>query len=230
MVDKILIIAAHPDDEVLGVGGTIAKYASLGADVYVAILCSQASKRRVVENNNLDVPLEVSLKKALVCLGVPLDNLYCYNFPNLKMNSIPHDQLVTSIENLILSVEPDKIFLHYENDLNIDHQVIAQACSVAIRIFERRNLPHVIKMIAQYEIPSSTNWQIVGPRFIPNMYVDITDTFQKKIYALKYYEQSLKTIPNPLSLDYVSALATIRGSEAGLIKAEAFKVIKAIEK
>jgi len=229
MVDKILVIAAHPDDEVLGVGGTIAKYASNGDDVYVAILCSEASKRRVVESNNLDVPLEVSLKKALICLGVPIENLYCYNFPNLKMNSIPHDQLVASIEHLILGIEPNKIFLHYENDLNIDHQVIAQACSVAIRIFERRNLSHVIKVIAQYEIPSSTNWQTVGPRFIPNMYVDITDTFQTKIHALKHYDQSLKKIPNPLSLDYVTALATIRGSEAGLIKAEAFKIIRATE-
>jgi LmbE family N-acetylglucosaminyl deacetylase len=215
---KILVIAPHPDDEVLGCGGTIAKFTNQGDETHLCIV-TKAYKPDWSEEFLRERQEEI--KKANRILGIK--KTYQLNLPSVKLDTIPQKQLNASILKVINEVKPDVLYIPHKGDLNRDHRLVFEAALVATR-----PLYPELKKILSYETLSVTDWgELINP-FIPNVYVDISETFEKKIESMKAYASELKNYPHPRSIDIIEALAKKRGSEAGLRLAEAFIQIREI--
>jgi LmbE family N-acetylglucosaminyl deacetylase len=225
---KILIIAAHPDDEVLGCGGTMAKWANEGAEVYSLIMAEGATSRdktRDRESRNVDLAhLGLAAQKASDLLGIASVELLSY--PDNRMDSVDLLDVVKSVEDRIKKINPDTVVTHHSADLNIDHQVIHEAVMAACR----PQPGHPVKRILSFEVPSSTEWQspTFGNSFIPNWFEDISDTLELKIRALEAYETEMREWPHARSIKAVEHLARWRGASIGREAAEAFILERAI--
>ena len=225
---KILIIAAHPDDEVLGCGGTMAKWANEGAEVYSLIMAEGATSRdktRDRESRNVDLAhLSLAAQKASDLLGIASVELLSY--PDNRMDSVDLLDVVKSVEDRIKKINPDTVVTHHSADLNIDHQVIHEAVMAACR----PQPGHPVKRILSFEVPSSTEWQspTFGNSFIPNWFEDISDTLELKIRALEAYETEMREWPHARSIKAVEHLARWRGASIGREAAEAFILERAI--
>tara|TARA_B110000977_G_scaffold201788_1_gene298648 strand:+ start:8721 stop:9407 length:687 start_codon:yes stop_codon:yes gene_type:complete len=228
MKKNILILAAHPDDEVLGCGGAIAKYSSEGYFIHVAFLADGVFSRRGDKNEQI-AELESrrsSAEKALKILGV--SSVSFNDFPDNRMDTIPIIDITQAIELLILSHSPQIIFTHHPGDVNIDHQRVYEATVVATRPQPGNS----VETILCYEVVSSTEWQlpISGKSFNPNYFIDISGKFlDKKIKSLKEYEHEMRSWPHPRSIKGVECLAHWRGASVGLDSAEAFMVGRIIK-
>jgi len=225
---NVLIISAHPDDAILGAGGTIAKHAEKGDNVFVCVLSEGATARY---GKKMISKLREFDKKAGKILGV--EKNYYFDFPNIKMNSVPMLEIVKSIEKCIIESKPEIVYTHHWGDLNIDHRVVFDATSAAIRLPERGRTSlekNLIKKVLCYEVPSSTNWapQIKKFNFNPNVFVDVSKYFNKKLKALKCYKSEVKKFPNPLSEEGILVLAKNRGMMVSMQLAEAFELIRDI--
>tara|TARA_B100000614_G_scaffold85269_1_gene76679 strand:+ start:176 stop:868 length:693 start_codon:yes stop_codon:yes gene_type:complete len=225
---KILIIAAHPDDEVLGCGGTMAKWANEGAEVYSLIMAEGATSRdktRDRESRNVDLAhLGLAAQKASDLLGIASVELLSY--PDNRMDSVDLLDVVKSVEDRIKKINPDTVVTHHSADLNIDHQVIHEAVMAACR----PQPGNPVKRILSFEVPSSTEWQspTFGNSFIPNWFEDISDTLELKIRALEAYETEMREWPHARSIKAVEHLARWRGASIGREAAEAFILERAI--
>ncbi|GAH49951.1 unnamed protein product [marine sediment metagenome] len=214
----VLVIAPHPDDEVLGCGGTIRKYVKLGNDVYVCVVTEAYTpdwSKDYINNRRKEI------EKCKQILGVK--KYFFLNFPTVKIDTFPQKDLNAKISLVINEVNPDMLFIPHKGDLNMDHRLIFEASLVA-----SRPINHKIKRILSYETVSETEWgQAIEP-FIPNVYVDISETINLKKDAMKAYKSELKQYPHPRSLEIIEALAKKRGSEVGLNFAESFVMIREI--
>ena len=225
---KILIIAAHPDDEVLGCGGAMAKWANEGAEVHSLIMAEGATSRdktRDRESRNVDLAhLGLAAQKASDLLGIASVELLSY--PDNRMDSVDLLEVVKSVEEQIKKINPDTVVTHHSADLNIDHQVIHEAVMAACR----PQPGHPVKRILSFEVPSSTEWQspTFGNSFIPNWFEDISDTLELKIRALEAYETEMREWPHARSIKAVEHLARWRGASIGREAAEAFILERAI--
>jgi len=215
---SILVIAPHPDDEVLGCGGTISKYAKDGNEINLCI-CTKAYAPDWSEEFLENRPKEI--EKATKILGIK--KTFFLDFPTVKLDTIPQKELNESIAKVIDKVKPDIVYTPHEGDLNKDHRIVFDASLVALR-----PLTHNAKRILSYEIPSETEWGRMIEPFIPNVYVDISETFDVKVKAMEAYKSEIKNYPHPRSIKVIEALARIRGSEVGLKSAEAFSLIREI--
>jgi LmbE family N-acetylglucosaminyl deacetylase len=222
--DTILVVAAHPDDEVLGCGGTVAKMAHAGAAVHVLIL-GEGVTARVEKRDDKDAPAIQSLdnecKTANRLLGV-LD-VYREYLADNRFDSLDLLDIIKKIEGYVNTVNPDVVFTQHGGDINIDHSITFRAVLTAVRPMQGIG----VKALYAYEIPSSTEWsmQYVSPVFHPNTYIDITDTLEVKLQALKTYQSELRSFPHPRSVEGVRSLARYRGMTAGVEAAEAFELI-----
>lgn len=215
---KILGIAPHPDDEVLGCGGTIAKHVKRGDEIYHCIV-TKAYTPEWSEEFIKNRPKEI--EKANKILGIK--KTYFLDYPTVKLDTIPQKELNEAISKVVNDVKPDIVYIPHKGDLNKDHRLVFESTLVATR-----PINHKVKRILSYETLSETEWgQPIEP-FIPNVYEDISETFEKKIEAVKAYESELKRYPHPRSLEIVEALAKKRGSEAGVKFAESFILIREI--
>jgi LmbE family N-acetylglucosaminyl deacetylase len=214
LVKKVCIIAAHPDDETIGMGGTISRMTNSGHEVSVLILSDGVSSRE-----QLREPVasrKAASKAALDKLGVhEIDFL---NFPDNKFDSIPLLEIVREIEVFLDKHTPDYVFSNYSHDLNVDHQITASATLTACRPTAGRS----IRGVFQYQTLSSTEWNFGAEKFSPSLYVDISDTLSKKLAALNEYQAELNPFPHPRSIVAIEALATLVGSECGYQRAESF--------
>lgn len=214
-----LAVVAHPDDEVLGAGATIHKLISEGHNVAVAIMVSQVSARK-----DLSDTLSSDEEHALSIIGV--EKVYHANFPNIKMNTVPHLELVQFIEKCIEDWNADALITHHPSDTNNDHVQTSYAVQAASRLFQRReNLP-ALKKLLYMEVPSSTEWSFdtSANRFTPNYFVEIgKEGVKLKIKALSAYKGVMRPYPHPRSNEALECLATYRGCQAGLNYAEAFE-------
>lgn len=223
---NILVIAAHADDEVLGCGGTIAKYKDQGATINVALLADGVSSRFEVEEYSSDdlKVRNIAAKDANKILGV--DQVLFGEFPDNRMDSIDLLDVVKHVEGLIDNLKPDVILTHHSNDLNIDHRIVNQAVCTACR--PQNNCP--VKSILFFEAPSSTEWQINSLNaFTPNFFEDITNYVSKKISALEVYSMEMREWPHPRSIEGVTHLAKWRGASVGVDAAESFIVGRIIK-
>ena len=215
---KILIIAPHPDDEVLGCGGIVAKHTKERDEVYLCIV-TKAYHPDWSEEFLKNRPEEI--EKSNEILGIK--KTYFLDYPTVKLDTIPQKNLNEAISKVVNKVNPDIFYIPHKGDLNKDHRLVFESSLVATRPINQK-----VKRILSYETLSETEWgQSIEP-FIPNVYVDISETFEKKIEAMKAYESELKQYPHPRSLEIVEALAKKRGSEVGVNFAEAFILIREI--
>ena len=216
---KVLVIAPHPDDEVLGCGGTIAKHTSGGDEVYVCIVTKayppQWSEDEIKKARDevLNVNQILGIKKT-----------YFIDLPTVKLDTIPQKELNDLISRCVVEVQPEIIYLPHKGDINKDHGLVFDAAMVAMR----PRPGAVIKKVLCYETLSETEWAApsVENAFIPNVYVDISDTLETKLKAAAAYKTELKEFPHPRSLEAISALAKLRGSTIGVEAAEAFTLVR----
>lgn len=215
---KILVIAAHPDDEVLGCGGTLAKYSKKGSKVKIIFLSDGETSRDIKIKNKKILNRQNSAIKALKTLGVK--NYVFGNFPDNKFDTVPLLEIVKYIEKEIKNFNPSTIFTHHYNDLNVDHQITSNATMTACRPKNNNN----VNLILFFEILSSTEWKISDTKnkFDPNWFEDITFQMNLKLKAIKYYKSELKKNPHSRSLETIKALAVFRGSSSGVKFAESF--------
>ena len=223
---KILIVAAHPDDEVLGCFGTVARLIQEGYEAYTLILGEGKTSRdveRVVENHKDDIKeLNEEIQKANDVIGIK--KVFVESFPDNRFDSVDLLDIIKVISRVKEEVRPDIIFTHYEYDLNIDHQVTYKAVITATRPME----DECVKEIYSFEILSSTEWNY-PISFSPDTYYDISNTLNSKIKAMKEYTSELCEYPHPRSLEGIELNAKYQGMRIGKKAAEAFKTIRIIK-
>ena len=216
-----LVVVAHPDDETLGAGATIYKLIKQGHNVAVAIMSTHAAARA-----NISETLAEDQSNAMKILGV--ENVYEADFPNIKMNIIPHLELVQFVEKCIEDFNAEVIITHHPSDTNIDHIETSRAVQAACRLFQRRDDVLPLKELLFMEVPSSTEWSVdeSSNRFVPNHFVEIgKDGVDMKIKALYAYKGVMRPYPHPRSTEALEGLAAYRGSQAGCNYAEAFESV-----
>jgi LmbE family N-acetylglucosaminyl deacetylase len=203
---KTLVIAAHPDDEVLGCGGTIALLAKGGAEVHIAILgegiTARFQDRRQAKQEDID-QLHQHAREVGRMLGAK--DVYLSGLPDNRFDTLPLLDVVKIVEGLIDRFKPEQIFTHHPGDLNIDHSVV-------------------------HRVPSSTEWAFhqLEPRFRPNVFIDIADTLDAKLQAMAHYEGEARPFPHPRSGEALRANAQRWGSAVGVNVAEAFELIRSL--
>jgi len=226
MTRKILIIAAHPDDEILGCGGTAARMASEGHEVYTAILGEGVTSRddtRQRDKREAEIArLKQQVRDANGVIGVK--EVFSFDLPDNRFDSVPLLDVVKVVEKVKHTVQPDIIFTHYPGDLNIDHQVTYRAVLTAARPLEDES----VKEIYAFEVLSSTEWNY-PLSFNPDTYFDISGSIDAKIAAMGKYKTELREYPHPRSLNGIRLNAEHWGMRVGLSYAEAFKLVRAIK-
>ena len=216
-----LIVVAHPDDEVLGAGATIHKLIKEGNNVAVCTMANHAAARA-----NISATLADDQNKAMDIIGVR--KCYAADFPNIKMNTVPHLELVQFIEKCIMDFQADAIITHHPSDTNNDHVMTSYAVQAAIRIFQRRNDVKPIRELWYMEVPSATEWSVDSSsnRFQPNMFVEIgQEGIDVKVSALNAYCGVMRPYPHPRSSEGIRGLAAYRGTQSGQNYAEAFECV-----
>ena len=216
-----LVVVAHPDDEVLGCGASINKLIKQGNNVAVAILVGKAAARA-----NLSETLSEDELKAMEILGVK--KVFHADFPNIKMNTVPHLELVQFIEKCIDDWQADAIITHHPSDTNIDHQETSKAVNAACRLFQRTDGVPKLKALMYMEVPSSTEWSLNSSenQFKPNYFIEIgEDGLKVKLEALKAYKGVMRPFPHPRSDIGIEGLAAYRGVQSGRNYAEAFECV-----
>ncbi len=216
-----LVVVAHPDDEVLGAGATIRKLSSEGHKVAVAIMVTQAAARA-----NLSATLSEDQDQAMKLMGV--EKVYGADFPNIKMNTVPHLELVQFVERCIEDFGAEAIITHHPSDTNNDHVQTSYAVQAASRLFQRRPSVPSLKLLLYMEVLSSTEWSFDSSanRFAPNFFVEIgKEGVQTKLEALKSYVGVMRPYPHPRSDEALLGLAAYRGAQAGCYYAEAFECV-----
>jgi len=220
---RILVIAAHPDDEVLGVGGTIAKYARMGNDIFICILAEGATARY---EGKMITQLEEYASQASEILGVK--EIYFERLPDERLDQIPFIDVIKPIERRISEIKPDIIFTHHRGDANTDHQIVFKATIAATRTLRG----DTIKKILCYEVPSSTEQSppFLEYAFTPNVFVDISNSLAKKLEAMRAYQSEVGEYPHPRSIEALTVTARHWGVKVGLEAAEAFMLVREITK
>lgn len=217
---SVLIVIAHPDDEVLGCGGTAAALVEQNFDVRTCVFSGTADAR---QRRPEIAELIANTNHAQQILGLQTPILG--DFPNIRFNTIPHLELVQFVEAAILETGADTIFTHHPNDLNDDHKHVSAACQAAARLFQRRDNVKPLRALYFMEILSSTDWSFPsGAEFRADTFFEIgAQNLDKKIEALRAYKDVMREFPHSRSEEIVRGLAAYRGGQAGMRYAEAFQ-------
>jgi LmbE family N-acetylglucosaminyl deacetylase len=222
MHQTIAVVAAHPDDEVLGCGATMAKHAAAGDTVNVLILAEGATSRDGGRNNQSKISeceqLQAAGRRASELLGVA--TIEFAGFPDNRMDGVDFLDVVKRVELFIHRYAPDVIYTHFRGDMNLDHAITQRAVATALRPTPGQKFSRLL----HFEIPSSTEWGAVasGEMFSPNWFEDVSPYVEKKHAALDAYVAEMRDFPHPRSNGYVDALAKLRGATVGVLAAEAF--------
>lgn len=218
MTKRALVIASHPDDEILGSGGTIKKLINDGFEIVTVIV----AKGRKEEEHHIQK--FTSLANSHLGVG----KVIFMQFPNLKLNTVPLHEITKEIEKLLDTYTPDIIFTHHYGDLNQDHQVTFQAVMTAARPLPGKKPIEILC----FETVSSSEWSqnTQDKLFKPTYFVDISDTINDKLQALRHYDVEMRPYPHPRSYEGVQHLARVRGMTVGVEYAEAFEIIRRVWK
>jgi len=218
MAKKILIVAAHPDDEILGCGASVAKLVQEGYEAYTLILSHGKDSRD--DTSDFDA-FEKEIFAANTTIGVT--KVFMESFPDNRFDSVDLLDIVKSISKLTELLKPDIIFTHYENDLNIDHTITYRAVLTATRPMQDES----VKEIYSFEILSSTEWNY-PLSFSPDTFFDISNTLDLKLNAMKEYSSELREFPHPRSLKGIELNAAYQGMRVGTTYVEAFKSVRVL--
>jgi len=217
---NILILSAHMDDDILGVGGTIQYLKSRGYKIFVCV-ATDSSSTQYKNNPKIWSLKEKEYLKATTLVGV--DKIFNLNFPDMRLDSVPHYKLNEALNKIFIKVKPQILFTHYNYDINMDHQKIYQSTLVLIR--PRCDF---LEKVYCYEVPSSSEWN-PEKSFTPNHFVNIEKYISKKQKAFSLLKSEIRKYPHPRSLEGVKILAQQRGMQSGNKYAEAFKLIRSYE-
>jgi LmbE family N-acetylglucosaminyl deacetylase len=222
----ILVVAAHPDDEVLGCGGTIARHAEAGDQVQVLIVAEGATSRlqqrdRSQASEELSA-LVLAAQQAGVILGA--QGVEVLDLPDNRLDSLDRLDLVKQIEERITRHQPQVVYVHHAGDVNVDHRRLHEAVITACR----PTPGHPVRRLLSFEVASSTEWQPPGsaPAFQPNWFIDISAQWPRKREALAAYASEMRPWPHARSLEALEHLARWRGAQVGLDAAEAFCLLR----
>jgi LmbE family N-acetylglucosaminyl deacetylase len=220
-MEKVLVVMAHPDDEVLGCGGTIARMVDEGGEVQVLICGEGLTSRGGTAEAEL-AKLDDDLRRADSILGVAA--IQHLDWPDNRFDSLSLLELIKAMEPMVLPLEPSLVITHHPGDLNVDHRYVHEAVMTCFRPLPGR---FPVTILAA-EIPSSTGWSAPLPEraFIPNVFSDITSTLDRKIEAMENYRTERAAWPHPRSSEAIRAQARYRGSLVGLEAAEAFVLLR----
>ena len=219
---NVLIIAPHPDDEIIGVGGTIANRAQAGHDVYVCIVtkgCEPLFSNESVEQ------VRNECKKADAFLGVK-ETIFL-DFPAAMMEDVPRYKINDALIKEIQRIKPDEVYIPHRGDMQLDHKMTVDAAMVALR----PKYKHVVKRIYAYETLSETGWDIPNTvnEYIPTVYENISNTLEKKLNAMSIFQSQLADFPAARSLGAIEALAKYRGATVNVMAAETFTLVREIK-
>lgn len=216
---KILVIAPHPDDEVLGCGGTIAEYSKQGNEVYLLIVTKAYRpdwSAAFLKNRSKEIA------KAGKILGIKQTLLL--GFPTVKLDTVSQKTLNDKIQEVVNKIRPQTIYIPSGMDLNRDHRIVFESALVAARPKPGSS----VKRILTYEVPSETDWGQPLGVFLPTVYEDISKELPTKLRAMAAYKSELKSFPHPRSLEGIKVFAKKRGMEAGMRAAEGFGLIREV--
>jgi N-acetylglucosamine malate deacetylase 1 len=227
MKRRIAVIAAHPDDEVLGCGATIARHAAGGDEVHVLIVAEGATSRRAARDRSAAKDelsqLAASARAANQVLGTA--HLELLDFPDNRLDSIDLLEVVKAVESFLDKCKAQTIYTHWPFDLNVDHRVVSEAVQTACRPTPQSTQEQLLF----FEVPSSTEWRVsAGRAFEPTYFVDVSATFESKQRALSAYANEMRAWPHARSLEAVESLARWRGASVGVKAAEAFVLGRAL--
>lgn len=222
----VLIVAAHPDDEILGVGATAARHAAKGDAVYAMILgegqTSRGSHREDTDRETVELLHKNTLESAK---AIGFRDVFFADFPDNRFDEVDLLDIVKVVEGRIRDLKPQIVYTHYSGDLNVDHQYTARAVLTATRPIG----DYCVEEIYAFETLSSSEWNFdhtLQAAFRPNVFVDITDYYVQKEAAMKCYVSELCEFPHPRSLTGMDVLSKTRGMAAGMQRAEAFMLIR----
>jgi LmbE family N-acetylglucosaminyl deacetylase len=224
---SVLVVAAHPDDEILGCGGTMARLTREGHEVRIAILAEGMSSRYAHREDADPQQLQHLHARAQQAADkVGAKEVVLCKLPDNRLDTVPLLEVVKQVEELVARFRPEVIYTHHPGDLNVDHGVVHRAVLTATRPVAGQ----CVKEIYAFEVPSSTEWafQRLEPLFRPSVFVDITETLETKIEALTCYDTETRKFPHPRSAEALRAIATRWGSVAGLQAVEAFELIRSV--
>ena len=228
VMNSVLVVAAHPDDEVLGCGGTIARHVDQGDTVNVLIVAEGATSRSPRRNRDADKIQLSALTKAAEnashILGV--SKLSILELPDNRLDSMDRLDLIKIVESYIAEYKTSIVYCHHSGDVNIDHRRVHEAVVTASRPVPGQ----LVKTLYSFEVQSSTEWQPPGSSFPfqPNLFVDITDQWERKKAALHAYADEMRPWPHSRSIESVEHLARWRGSQVGVSAAEAFCLMRSL--
>jgi LmbE family N-acetylglucosaminyl deacetylase len=218
----VLVVVAHPDDEVLGCGGTILNHVESGDSVHLIVMADGETSRNTANLKDRDSALG-KVKEAL-----KIESYKCLKFPDNRLDSVDFLDVVKGLEAAVedLKIQPNIIYTHHFGDLNIDHQLTHKAVMTAFRPLPNSK----VESIYSFETVSSTEWTSpsMGSPFLANYFVDISKTLEKKMQTLKLYENEMRAYPHARSYENVVNLAKSRGSSVGVNAAEAFVLERGI--
>jgi LmbE family N-acetylglucosaminyl deacetylase len=213
---RVLVIAAHPDDELLGCGGSLARHALAGDDVRALILCEGESLRYGAGQAGQ----ASATQRAAQVLG--LQESRCLGFPDQRLETFPLTEIIRPIEEMVRAFQPRLVYLQYGYDVNYDHQLLFKAALVATRPTEEG-----IRDVLAYDTASSTEWAY--PRvFVPDTWIDISATLDLKLQAMACYESELRDYPHPRSLEALAHRARAWGNQCCMDAAEAFMTVRRV--
>jgi LmbE family N-acetylglucosaminyl deacetylase len=219
---RVAVIGAHPDDELLGAGGTLARHVEAGDEVYAVIVADGATSRYPAE---LTAALEKQARQAAEVIGFASVRLLA--LPDQRLDTVPLIELTQQLEAVLDDIDPSIVYTHFPEDVNADHGVVARCVWTACRPYRRPQ----VRRFALFETPSSTEWAwpLPGTRLQPNLFVDITDTLEIKIAAMARYQTELREYPHPRSGRALRERAAYWGSHVGRLAAEPFQVLREVE-
>ena len=221
---KVLVIAAHPDDEVLGMGGTVAKLSAEGVECHLLIVTDGSSSQyrdsddlqRIIDDKKAET------KRCADLLG--FKSIRYGELPDMKLDCTPHIDINQVIERVIDELQPDTVYTHFWGDVNADHQNVYKSTLVAVRPV----MGQVVKDLFCYSVPSSTEWtpNKEDTMFMPNVFVDITEYAEQKYRAFAEYATELREYPHPRSVQYLREADKAAGLRVGLLAAEEFVLLR----
>src|SRR3954471_11009052 len=216
----ILVCAAHPDDEVLGCGGTMARHVDRGDAVHVIFVADGIGSRQgtsAERERNLSERRDAATNAAHI---IGCEAPHYLDYPDQRLDTVPLLDITQGIEALLATIKPDTIYTHHSDDLNADHRLVSEATMTAVRPMPGQ----AVLAVSGFETLSSTEWVFHsrGTAFRPNRFIGIEATLGRKLDALRAYKVEMRDFPHPRSYEAVEALARLRGTTVGLAAAEAF--------
>jgi len=218
---KVVVFAAHPDDEILGVGATLAGHARCGDEVHAIVMSEGATSRY---DPTMKGTLEESAERAAAKIGFA--SVRFERFPDQRMDAVPLIEIIQRMEAILEELDPQMLYTHFAGDVNADHGVVARAAWTACRPYR---FPRV-RRFAAFETPSSTEWgwPLAGDAFQPNLFVDVTATIDAKVAAVECYDSELRPYPHPRSAQALRERAAFWGSVVGRSAVEPFMVLREV--